>query len=382
MRRTLEHLARLVACDTRNPPRNPDGVGALYDYARGVLGDCSYAVVEDRDLGEGCRWLLLERGAAHGHPLVNVHVDTVPIDAGWQSNPFALTIVDAEAPHHGRPFRPDDLTEPRSDARAVGLGACDIKGALACYLRAAEATSGPGALLLPSDEEAGQSACVCTFAAEHPTASLDVMVAEPTGGRAVCVHRGVGTCSGSFSGSGGHASSPHALADSANHQAVRWAQRALDLAASRPELRFNLGLIEGGVKANMIAAGCQVRFGVRPPFGVDPGAAVAEICALAPDRERVAWVAGFVGPPLPAPGRRSDDAERLGGSLGLELGDPVDFFTEAALFSAAGARAFIYGPGDIAQAHAAGEWVALAQLERATRTYARLLSPQEPGGPP
>lgn len=382
MKRTLEHLSRLVACDTRNPPRDPAGVAALYQYARGVLSACGYLTVEDRDLGEGCRWLLLERGAAHGRPLINVHVDTVPLDAGWMTNPFDLTMVDPEQANRGRPFRSDDSAVPPIDGRAVGLGACDIKGALACYLRAAEATSGPGALLLTSDEEAGQSTCVRTFAAEHPTATLDVMVAEPTGCRAVCVHRGAGSCTGIFSGSGGHASSPHALADSAVHQAVRWAERALDLAASRPELRFNLGLVEGGIKANMIAASCKVRFGVRPPFGFDAEAAVADLCALAPDRQRVEWTTGFVGPPLPAPGRRSDEAERLVAACGLELGDPVDFFTEAALFSAAGARAFVYGPGDIAQAHTAGEWVALAQLGEATRAYARLLTAHEAGGAP
>lgn len=381
MKRTLEHLAHLVGCDTRNPPRDPAGVAALYDYARGALGAHGYGVVEDRDLGEGCRWLLLERGAAHGRPLVNVHVDTVPLDDGWQTNPFELALHDGSnaAP---RRFDPGDLTTPRADARAVGLGACDIKGALACYLRAAEETSGPAALLLSSDEEAGSSRCVRTFVAEHPTASLDVMVAEPTACKAVCVHRGIGTGVGVFRGFGGHASRPHALADSANHQAVRWAHRALELAAGRPELRFNLGTIEGGIKSNMVAASCQLRFGVRPPFGIDSASVVDELFALAPDHDRVEWVRGYVAPPLPAPGRRSDDAERLVASLGLALGDPVDFFTEAALFSEGGARAFVFGPGDIAQAHSAGEWVALAQLEGATRAYARLLSHEGSGGTP
>lgn len=364
MTSTLEHLTRLIGFDTRNPPRDTAGVAALYGYVGQALVAHGFTVMEDRDLGEGCRWLLLERGAAVGRPLVNVHVDTVPLDDGWQTNPFELALASDQA----------------ATARVVGLGACDIKGALAAYLAAAEATVGPGALLLTSDEEAGQSRCVRTFVAEHPMTSLDVMVAEPTGCQAVCVHRGIGTCLGVFRGFGGHASGPGALADSANHQAVRWAQRALDLATSRPELRFNLGVLDGGLKSNMVASSCKVRFGVRPPLGVDSQVIVEEICALAPDRERVEWVRGYVGPPLPAPGRRSDDAERLVGSLGLDLSPPVDFFTEAALFSAAGARAFVFGPGDIAQAHTAGEWVALSQLQEAERTYARLLTPQDSGG--
>ena len=47
--------------------------------------------------------------------------------------------------------------------------------------------------------------------------------------------------------------------------------------------------------------------------------------------------------------------------------------TPAALFSEAGATALVYGPGDIAQAHTAGEWVALAELAEAATTYRRLL---------
>ena len=52
----------------------------------------------------------------------------------------------------------------------------------------------------------------------------------------------------------------------------------------------------------------------------------------------------------------------------------LDFWTEAALFSESGATALVYGPGDIAQAHTAGEWVALADLVQATADYTRILT--------
>jgi acetylornithine deacetylase len=51
----------------------------------------------------------------------------------------------------------------------------------------------------------------------------------------------------------------------------------------------------------------------------------------------------------------------------------VDFWTEAALFSAAGYTAFVYGPGDIAQAHSADEWVALDQLQQYAETIYRIV---------
>ena len=51
----------------------------------------------------------------------------------------------------------------------------------------------------------------------------------------------------------------------------------------------------------------------------------------------------------------------------------MDFWTEAALFSAAGCTALVYGPGDIAQAHTADEWVALEQLQRYAEAVCRIL---------
>ena len=66
-------------------------------------------------------------------------------------------------------------------------------------------------------------------------------------------------------------------------------------------------------------------------------------------------------------------ARDLADELGLPIGNAVDFWTEASLFSQAGLTAFVYGPGDIAQAHTAGEWVALDELQRYADSIARIL---------
>jgi acetylornithine deacetylase len=55
-------------------------------------------------------------------------------------------------------------------------------------------------------------------------------------------------------------------------------------------------------------------------------------------------------------------------------GPPVDFWTEAALFSAAGYPAIVFGSGDIREAHARNESVATDDLALAASTYQRLLS--------
>lgn len=358
--RTLAHLERLVAFDTRNPPRNIDG-GGIFAYLRGELAAAGMRC-ELADLGSGCVYLLATRGAPK--LVINVHIDTVPADPGWARDPLRM-VVEGE--------------------RAVGLGACDIKGAAACLLAVLPETRGDAAVLFSSDEEAGSSACIRAFLERHRFAAA--LVAEPTRCAAVCEHRGIGTATAQFNGVGGHASAARALKDSAVHEAVRWASRALEYAGANEGLgdgelrgvRLNVGAIEGGLKANMIAAATTVRFGVRPPPALPPEAALERLFALAPEPARVEFARGFLAPPLPAGGparlaAARADAATLAGRLGLEVGPAVDFWTEAALFSAAGATALVYGPGDIAQAHTAGEWVALAELAAAAADYRRILS--------
>ena len=76
----------------------------------------------------------------------------------------------------------------------------------------------------------------------------------------------------------------------------------------------------------------------------------------------------FRGPSLPAGDTAQAEERRLAArdladELGLPVGNAVDFWTEASLFSAAGYTALVYGPGDIAQAHAADEFVSIEQLD-------------------
>ena len=361
---TLGHLAWLVAKATENPPKRiaESGiVGRIVDE----LGPAF--VVEVTDLGDGSINLFARRGAPK--LLWNFHLDTVPAAKGWDGSPFELQV---------------------REGRAFGLGACDIKGAVAAMLSAVQSTTADVALLFSTDEEAGKGRCIAEFVSRGLPFD-GVVVAEPTRGEAVLAHRGIGTASGRFLGRAGHASRADASGDSATHEAVRWAGAALDLAESFSSenasanaspgdrlvgLRFNLGRIEGGEKPNVVAAEARVRFGVRPPPGHDPRATVERVEALAPHAARVEWEPGFFGPPLPAgEGETLALAGRnLAARLDLPVGPPVDFWTEAALFSARGYAAIVFGPGDIAQAHSKNEWVELQQLASVAHVYHDLLA--------
>ena len=52
---------------------------------------------------------------------------------------------------------------------------------------------------------------------------------------------------------------------------------------------------------------------------------------------------------------------------------PVNFWTEASLFSEAGYRAIVYGPGDIANAHQPNESVDLEQLNQALTDFKKII---------
>jgi acetylornithine deacetylase len=356
--RTLDHLDALVGCDTRNPPR-AIGTGGMFDYLRAQLPGFR---VDVTDHGAGAVSMLAVRGAPRR--VFNVHMDTVPDSPAWSTDPHRLRVT---------------------DERAIGLGACDIKGAAACLLAAAAGTRGDAAFLFTTDEEANDARCIAAFLARDHGFS-EAIVAEPTRGEAVLAHRGISSVLMKFRGVAGHASAAQALHASALHQAVRWGGAALDFVEAQAHarfggltgLRFNIGRIEGGIKANVIAPSAELRFGFRPLPSMSIDALHERFAMLVEAGAVERYEETFRGPSLPAGDvadaeRRRLEARDLADALELPIGNAVDFWTEASLFSAAGLTAIVYGPGDIAQAHAADEWVALDQLAAAAATYQRLL---------
>jgi acetylornithine deacetylase len=52
----------------------------------------------------------------------------------------------------------------------------------------------------------------------------------------------------------------------------------------------------------------------------------------------------------------------------------VRYFCDASVLSTAGIPSVVFGPGDIAQAHTADEWISLESLELAKTRLVRFLS--------
>ncbi|KRD39302.1 acetylornithine deacetylase [Lysobacter sp. Root916] len=354
----LKHLEALVSFDTRNPPRQI-GTGGIFDYLRNQLEGFRIEVV---DHGDGAVSMLAVRG--NPRRLFNVHLDTVPSSQHWSADPHLLRVT---------------------DERAIGLGACDIKGAAAGLLAAAAVSSGDAAFLFSTDEEANDPRCIAGFLATQHGFN-EVIVAEPTLCEAVLAHRGISSVLLKFRGVAGHASGANAMQASALHQTMRWGGKALDYVESQSHqrfggltgLRFNIGRVEGGIKANMIAPSAELRFGFRPLPSMSIDGLHETFGTLIEAGAIERYEETFRGPSLPAGDvataeQRRLEARDLADALDLPIGNAVDFWTEASLFSAAGLTAIVYGPGDIAQAHTADEWVSLEQLERYARSVARIM---------
>jgi acetylornithine deacetylase len=354
---TIRHLTALVRYDTRNPPREI-GTGGIFDYLRMQLPGFEIGVT---DYLAGAVTLYAVRGKPK--LLFNVHLDTVPDSPHWTVDPHVLQV---------------------SADRAIGLGACDIKGAAAALLAVARATDGDMALLFSTDEEANDARCIAGFLGTQREYE-GVLVAEPTQGEAVLAHRGIHSVQMRFNGRAGHASADQTASDSALHQAIRWGAAALDLVDLKAHerfggmtgLRFNIGKVEGGIKANMIAPTADVRFGFRPLPSMDADRLLENFRTLV-EPAPVEFSETFRGASLPAGDASKAETRRLAArdladDLGLPVGNAVDFWTEAALFSAAGYNTLVYGPGDIAQAHTADEWVRLDQLEQYAENIFRIV---------
>ncbi len=354
---TLQHLEALVSFDTRNPPRAIT-TGGIFDYLRAHLPGFNVEVI---DHGAGAVSLYAVRGTPKF--LFNVHLDTVPDSPHWSGDPHVMR---------------------RLDDRVVGLGVCDIKGAAAALVAAANVTEGDAAFLFSSDEEANDPRCIAAFLARGIPYEA-VLVAEPTMSEAVLAHRGISSVLMKFQGRAGHASGKQDPSASALHQAMRWGGKALDHVQSLEHarfggltgLRFNIGRVEGGIKANMIAPAAELRFGFRPLPSMDIDQLLATFAGFA-EPQAAHFEETFRGPSLPSGDIARAEERRLAArdiadELGLPIGNAVDFWTEASLFSAAGYTTMVYGPGDIAQAHTADEFVTLEQLQRYVESVQRIL---------
>jgi acetylornithine deacetylase len=356
--RLRQRLAELVAIDTQNPSGDERTlVDALAAELR-CLGTDDVEI-----FGTESHHGVLARFGSSPHVLVNVHLDTVPISPGWTTPPLGLV---------------------ERSGQLYGLGAADTKGAIAAVLEALGERASAGrspratAVLFSGDEEVGGT-IVRAFLASGRARGLErAIVCEPTGCRVGARHRGIVSVRASAVSPGGHSSradslpAPLVVLSRVALALDRWARDYREAGPSEYRgLCLNIGSMDGGVAFNVVPSRAELVASFRPWPGADAAALLreAEACAraaAAPDA--LGWHVDLASPPF-----ETRDPAAFEPWLGSGARTPADlgFWTEAALFAAAGIDAVVFGPGDIAQAHAPDEYVSVRDLAVACDAFAR-----------
>jgi acetylornithine deacetylase/succinyl-diaminopimelate desuccinylase-like protein len=286
------------------------------------------------------------------------------------------------APHLDTVNGTDAQFVPRkSNGRLYGRGACDTKGSVAAMFSALLSFANEGPRPAETeivfaglvDEENAQSGSRALVASGFE-ADLAI-VGEPTQVKVVTAHKGSLLLRFETQGKSAHGSRPE-LGRNAVHEMSRVVDLLeTDYAASLRTRRHPLlgkatvsvGVIAGGTQPNIVPDRCCILVDRRTLPGETEKGVRREIQAMLRREglravcadERLAPCRPLeTNPELPL-------VKQLLKQVGQRIPAGVDYFSDAAVLGEGNIPSVVFGPGDIAQAHTADEWVELAQVEAA-----------------
>jgi acetylornithine deacetylase len=372
---SVQILDRLIGFPTVSRDSNLDLIGFVREFlaARGVESRL-YADSDGRKAN-----LFASIGPAdRPGVLLSGHTDVVPVEGQrWNSDPFRLR---------------------EKGSGLFARGAADMKGFLACALRAADLAAGrnlsvPLQLAFSYDEEIG---CVGVRSLVDDMAGWThrprfCIVGEPTLLRTAVGHKGKTALKATCRGRAAHSANP-GLGVNAIHMAadfidkIRRRQAAIERGGAHdagyevPHTTLHVGVIRGGTVLNIVPSRCEIELEIRNIAADDPGPIVAGM------RRDAAEAGGGADPHTGIdleivheyPGLETPaDSEVV--ALTAELTghrDPikVGYGSEGGLFSERlGIPTVVCGPGSIDQAHKPDEFVDSDQLLRCDAMLEALL---------
>ncbi len=321
--------------------------------------------------------------AVDGGVILSGHTDVVPVEGqAWDTNPFVLT--------------------DRGDGKLYGRGACDMKGFLACCLAtlpemAKADLSKPIYFAFSYDEEVGCLAApdlIKDIQATYSEQPQYAIIGEPSVMLPTIGQKGICVLETKVNGSAGH-SSRIKQEVSAIHESARlilWLEHKMNelIAAGRIDDRFtpphsslHVGMLHAGIAPNVIADQATFYWDVRTIPKDNVHQILKEFGAYCSSREQ-ALKSTFAGfriettqhhPPVPPLDTNADQSivdlvKRLTSNKQL---DAVSYGAEAGQFAEAGYESIICGPGSIAQAHRANEFITKEQLELGVKMIQNLV---------
>lgn len=381
----LDHLAvewieRLLAIDSTSRLSNLPVAEAIAEKCRGLGIDVWLRPDPTGQKANLVATIPAADGTVQGGIALSGHMDTVPVDGqDWSTDPYAPQV---------------------RDGRLYARGSADMKGFLALVVAAlpgfaSAELSEPVHLALTFDEELGARGAdqIVKDLADLGIQPRVCIVGEPTSMRVIRGHKSVTIVEVDVRGAAAHSSLP---AEGCN--AIEYAARLCtafrditdhwqrsgpyDESYGVPWSTGGVMTIDGGIAQNIVPASCRVVLEFRTIPAVDPQEVVATLHNLAaeltvqmqaehPDTGMHVRVQDRVPALATAP---DSPAVRAAVDFGgLPSDEHVTYGTDGGAFCSAGIETVICGPGDIAQAHGADEYVEITQLEACQDFLATML---------
>ena len=393
---TLELLDTLISFDTISARSNLELIYWVRDLLNGT-GAC-VTVIGNADNTKANLYATVGPADKPG-VLLSGHTDVVPVEGQqWTTSPFAMAV---------------------KDGKAYGRGTADMKGFVACALRALLLASTrqldtPLHLALSYDEEIG---CVGVHSmldmlAKAPFTPLMCIVGEPTELEVAIGHKGKTACHVTCTGRAAHSSlAPQAL--NAIHLATDFIHRirqlqerlrqsgARDDAYDVPYTTLHVSNIYGGVALNIVPDTCRFDMEIRNLAEDNPESLMKiirddarQLTAAAQTHVEEANIELYIFNTYPGLDTGADESVVSFVQSLTQLNDTtkvndttkangtmkVTFGTEAGLFSSKlRIPSVVCGPGSMQQGHKPDEFIALDQLERCDVMLGRLLDCLEVG---
>jgi acetylornithine deacetylase/succinyl-diaminopimelate desuccinylase-like protein len=285
---------------------------------------------------------------------------------------------------------PDQCFQPRiKSGKLFGRGACDTKGSVAAMFTAlsALAQSGPRPketeivfVGLMDEENAQEGSRI--FARSGIKADLAI-IGEPTELKLVTAHKGDLWIKLITHGKAAHGARPE-LGQNAVHEMARVidlleTKYARSLRARRHCVvgapTINVGSVRGGTQPNIVPDYCEIQIDRRTIPGEKDSSVMREIVKFIREAGLKIELVNAkhnecmpleTDPNLPL-------VKRFMQFTGQRQPLGVDFFCDAAIISSGGTPSVVFGPGNIAQAHTADEWISINSLESASRILEKFL---------
>ena len=286
------------------------------------------------------------------------HTDTVDITDGWETDPFTLTEKD--------------------DGMLYGLGACDMKGGMACWMAAIANTDlkslKRGFKAYHTYDEEIMFEGIYDLVNAHEKFPPHIIVAEPTGFQPAVGSKGLLEIIFTFRGVTTHSSTPIEGKNS-NKNAVRFLNKMMDLEQELrenpcdffgiPYTTMNIGIINGGTSINKVPAETTIYLDFRicdsdneyPKIRKFIDEAIAEYDA---SYEIINDIPSFVN--------RSELVKVYEEKTGKK-GEPFFGITEGSFFPG---DKIIIGPGPVT-AHEKNEHVSIKDLEDTQKLYEEMM---------